>query len=71
MYFYFYFCAGACARLAYFLWFFVAPIWWPLSTSATNLGGEKEDWNGDFGREENQMAEVGQGRTLSGDLDKF
>jgi hypothetical protein len=40
-----------------------------LSTgAATNLRRVKENWDRDFGREEDEMAEVGQGRTLSGDL---
>jgi len=68
----FVFVTCACAWLSYFQQLFggynlVAV----LSTGATNLGGVKKNWNRDFGGEEDQMAEVGQGRTLSGDLDKF
>ena len=35
---------------------------------ATNLGRVKKNGNRDFGREEDEVAELGQGRTLSGDL---
>ena len=48
----------------------ICMIWWWLCLlgASTNLRGEKENGDGDFGREEDEVAEVGQDGTLSGDL---